>query len=172
MSKPDGQGDLGGAGPDRVDRRHQRAAPGGAAVLDVGERDPGQAEVGDQGVRQAGPVAAAEGDLDVGPLEPGVAQRGLDGLEAELAPGELRLPAEPGQARPDDGDAGAHRVPSGRLRGEPRHRLGGDQRDLGVALQLGEVGAVQDGLHLDPFRQLDVADGERDEPALRHDVRR
>ena len=56
--------------------------------------DAGEAQLRDERIGQARPVAAAEGHLDIGPREPGVVQGVTDRGDRHLAAGDARLPTE------------------------------------------------------------------------------
>src|SRR5439155_15425643 len=76
----------------------------GATVADVDELDAGEAEVGDQRVGVSGRVAAAEGELRVGPSHPRVAQRLAGRVRALGPPAHAGMAAERVDPDADDGD--------------------------------------------------------------------
>ena len=91
----------------RLERPHcgdERRASGRAAVLDVDERKPGRAEVGDHRVGVAAVLAAAVGELHVAPREPGVGERGADRVHAHRERGDPLVPTERVDPRTDDHD--------------------------------------------------------------------
>ena len=80
---------------------------GRAAVVDVGERDAGEAEQPGHRVGVVDLVAAAERELDVAPLDAGVGERGRI-ASAPISMRGLVEPAERVQPHADDGDVVRH----------------------------------------------------------------
>jgi hypothetical protein len=104
LVEADGDPDVVLAQPDRVGAHLGGGGGRGAGVEHVGERDAGEAHEPRDGVGVGHLVAAAHAELDVAPLDPGVAQRRVDGVGAHL---HRRLAVEPPervQAHPDDRD--------------------------------------------------------------------
>ena len=100
----DGDADVVGARLDRLGGQLQRGGRGGAAVVDVHERDAGDADQPDDGVGVVDLAAAAERELHVGPLHAGVGAGGADGVGAHLQRRLGTEPAERVQPDSDDGD--------------------------------------------------------------------
>ena len=100
----DGHAEVVFAEPEGVGRLGERAGRRGAAVVDVGEGEPGQPEEIHHGVGVVHLVAAPERELDVLPGDPGVLQRQSHRLGRHLDGGHAGEPAEGVAAHPDDGD--------------------------------------------------------------------
>ena len=92
------------AEPDRVGRERQRARGRRAPVVDVGERDTGQAEQRDHRVGVVDLVAAAERELDVAPLHSRVRERAPDRDRTHVDARHVREPPERVQPHPDNRD--------------------------------------------------------------------
>ena len=104
LVETDGDADVVVAQPDTVRARLGRARRGGAGIEDVGERDAREADHADDGVGVRHRPAATGGELHVAPLDPGVGDRGEDGVDAHLHRGLALEPAERMQSHADDGD--------------------------------------------------------------------
>jgi hypothetical protein len=107
LVQADGDTDVVLAQSDGVGGLLDCAGRGGAGVEDVGERDAGQPDQTGHRVGIGHLMAAAEPELDVLPVHPGVGQRGLDGLGAHLHRGLLE-PAERVQTHTNDGHLVTH----------------------------------------------------------------
>jgi hypothetical protein len=93
--------------PARLQRAHRRGegdAAGGAAVLHGRERHTGEAQPGDERVRFARDVAAADGEVHVGPADAGVGERASEGVLGHVQPADPLVPAEGMHARADHVD--------------------------------------------------------------------
>jgi hypothetical protein len=108
LVEPDDQPDLVRARGDGVAGGEQGRAAGGAAVDHVGEREAGQAETADHGVRPARGVGAAHRELDVRPAHPGVSERRPGRGHGHLQPGYVLVTAERVDADARDGQAAGH----------------------------------------------------------------
>ncbi len=100
----DGHAELVVAQAQRVRRLRQRAGRGGAAVVDVGERQAGGPEEVHDGVGVVDFVAPSERELHVLPGDPRVGQRHPRRFGRHLEPGYPGEAAEGVQAHTDDGD--------------------------------------------------------------------
>src|SRR5262249_45245437 len=100
----DGETDVVLAQPDRVRSQRKDARRGGAAVVDVGERDPRQSEERDHRVRVVDLVAPGERELDVAPRHARIRERTADGDRAHVDPGPIREAAERMQPHAYDRD--------------------------------------------------------------------
>ncbi len=98
----DCESDVRGARPHGIDGREQRASACCATVLDVRERDAGEAEFGDEGIGETRAVTATERYLYVRPGQIGIAQCVVDRGDGHLTARHSRLPSELGQPCTDD----------------------------------------------------------------------
>jgi hypothetical protein len=83
-----------------------------ATIGHVHERNPGQAQVIEQGIGVAGILRTAISRLHLAPLQTGVGERRAHRLRA-LRHARMRMAAEGVQADAADGDARAHAAASG-----------------------------------------------------------
>ena len=90
------------AQPDTVGAGLRRAGRRGTGVEHVGERDAGQPDHADDRVGVGHRPAAADGELDVLPLDARVGDGGEDRLDTHLHRGLALEPTEGMQAHPDD----------------------------------------------------------------------
>ena len=97
---------------DRVGRQRERARRSRAAVVDIGERDPGEAQERDDGVGVVDLVAPRERELDVTPGDPGVGERVADRDRAHLDAGRLAEAPERVQPHSDDRYVHVHSLSS------------------------------------------------------------
>ena len=107
LVEADDESDVVRAGLERAHRGDERGAAGRAAVLDVHEREPRRAEIGDHRVRVARVLAAAVRELHVGPRDAGVGERGAHGVHAHRQPAHAFVPPERMDPGADDRDLGA-----------------------------------------------------------------
>ena len=94
LVEADDEPDVVRAGLERAHRGDERRAAGRAAVLHVDEREPRRAEIGDHRVRVAGVLAAAVGELHVGPRDAGVGERRAHGVHAHRQPAHALVAPE------------------------------------------------------------------------------
>ncbi len=90
----DGEAEVVLAQPDRVGGQREHARRGRAAVVDVGERNPGQPQERDDRVRVVDLVAPGERELDVAPLHARVREGTTDGDRPHVDPRPIPEAAE------------------------------------------------------------------------------
>ena len=160
---------------DRVRRERERARGGGAAVVDVGERDAGEAQERDDGVGVVDLVAAAERELDVAPLDARVRERAADRDRAHLDARHAGEAAE--RVQPDAHDGDVHCVvlssaaqPTGRnanvTTSLPSSSVRNGTTTSSISMperQRVGIGLGEARLDLHLAGELDVADAERHE---------
>ena len=112
LSKPTTSATSACAGDEHGVRGGQRRAAGGAAVLDVDERQAGEPEAGDRGVGVAAGVRSAGGEVDLLPADARVGERTASGDRRHLQAGDALVAAERMDADADDGDVLGHRSAS------------------------------------------------------------
>ena len=94
--------------------KRERARRGRAPVVDIGERDPGEAQQGDDGIRVVDLVASCERELDVAPGDAGVGERVADRDRTHLDAGRLAEASERVQPHSDDRHIHVHSLLLGR----------------------------------------------------------
>src|SRR5438270_12606191 len=94
-------------------RRGERRASRRASVLDVDERDSGQAQRGNRRVGVAGGIGATSGEIDLFPADTRLGQRSSGGDRRHLQPGHAGMAPERMDADTDDPDVAAPAHPAG-----------------------------------------------------------
>ena len=176
LSKPTTSADVVRARLERAHRGDERRASGRAAVLDVHEREPRRAEVGDHRVGVARVLAAAVGELDVAPRRRR-RRRARRGRRARPSRGRSTPSCRPNGWIPAPTIAISASLGDGLRRARRRRSVSPPRSSATTSIGMpirrpARVGSRSAAPRRGGARELDVADRERRELAGARPIRR